>query len=306
MPSGHHRDRSRSRSPHLKLKESKRRSRTPPKPSYPIRLPLRAQPISKRDLEVFRPLFALYLDVQKQIDVDSLDDRELRGRWKSFVKKWNTKELAEGWYDSATKAKAEANANSAPSRDRRDAAPDNTVSAEEQDQDSDDVGPALPRNLGTGPRRGPAIPSLQDLDYRKELQEDDRRLAHEDDVYHRKQDRKAQKERIEELAPRADPGSRERQLEKRRETTSLHAGFRDAKEGGEVEMAETDLLGDDGVDAFRRKKVEEEKKKSERQLRKEEIWRARAEEREEKLKVIRDKESTTMNMLKALAKERFG
>lgn len=33
-------------------------------------------------------MFALYLDIQKQIDIESLDDREIKGRWKSFVKKW--------------------------------------------------------------------------------------------------------------------------------------------------------------------------------------------------------------------------
>lgn len=33
-------------------------------------------------------MFALYLDIQKQIDIDTLDETEVKGRWKSFVSKW--------------------------------------------------------------------------------------------------------------------------------------------------------------------------------------------------------------------------
>jgi hypothetical protein len=51
-------------------------------------LPSGARPLSKDDFQEYRPLFALYLDVQKTIDVDELSDHEARGRWKSFMKKW--------------------------------------------------------------------------------------------------------------------------------------------------------------------------------------------------------------------------
>ena len=33
-------------------------------------------------------MFALYLDIQKQLDIDELDESEVKGRWKSFVNKW--------------------------------------------------------------------------------------------------------------------------------------------------------------------------------------------------------------------------
>jgi hypothetical protein len=52
-------------------------------------LPFAAKELSKRDLESHRELFALYLDVQKQIDILSLEESEVKGRWKSFVRKWN-------------------------------------------------------------------------------------------------------------------------------------------------------------------------------------------------------------------------
>jgi len=33
-------------------------------------------------------MFASYLDIQKQIILEELDEREVRGRWKRFCGKW--------------------------------------------------------------------------------------------------------------------------------------------------------------------------------------------------------------------------
>jgi hypothetical protein len=33
-------------------------------------------------------MFALYLDIQKHLDIDELEETEVKGRWKSFTKKW--------------------------------------------------------------------------------------------------------------------------------------------------------------------------------------------------------------------------
>ncbi len=118
--------------------ESKRfRSRSPPTShrrhedhrqslNEPISLPFNAYHISKHDLSYFRPVFVLYLDIQKQFMIEDLSEDEVRGRWKSFVNKWyvclnlyhsetrkpcrrwrltrvrNRGELAEGWYDPRT------------------------------------------------------------------------------------------------------------------------------------------------------------------------------------------------------------
>lgn len=51
-------------------------------------LPFGARPLSKRDLSAYKPLFAMYLDIQKNLDLEDLDERELKGRWKSFMGKW--------------------------------------------------------------------------------------------------------------------------------------------------------------------------------------------------------------------------
>lgn len=139
-----------------------------------------------------------------------------------------------------------------------------------------------------------------------ELTAENRRVAREEEQHERRVERQLRKERLEELAPRADAGTRERQLEKKREVAAMHASYREARSPGAEDIAEEHLLGDDGIDSYKRKKLEDEKKKTERQLRKEEIWRAKAEERKEKLEARRQKEEQTMDMLKALAKQRYG
>ena len=179
----------------------------------------------------------------------------------------------------------------------------------ESDSD-DDFGPAPPTQAARQTGHGPTIPKLDDLTYRNEMRNEEGaqdRSNYMDDIrFERKQDRKAQKDRLEELVPRADPGSRERQLEKKHETTSALQSFRDAKEAGDVEVNESELMGDDGVDGYKKKKQEVERQKNERELRKEEIMRARAAEREERLSERRAKENQTMDFLRQIAKERFG
>lgn len=178
------------------------------------------------------------------------------------------------------------------------------------DSDDDEFGPAPPAHLARSSGHGPTIPRFDDLTHRNELRDEDtaqRRAAHADDVrYERKAERKTQKERMEELAPRADPGSRERQLEKKRETTGALQSFRDAKEGGDVEIGDSELMGDDGIEGYKAKKKADERVKNEREIRREEIARARAAEREEALSARRAKEAQTMDFLKQLAQERFG
>jgi hypothetical protein len=176
-----------------------------------------------------------------------------------------------------------------------------------EEQSDDDFGPAPPTSVA---RQGPTAPKLDDLAYRNELHADElarNRSNYTDDLRHeRKTDRTLQKSLLDELVPRADPGSRERQLEKKREVTGTLQSFRDAKESGDVEVAEGDLMGDDGFDGYKRKKKEEERKKSDREVRREEITRARAAERDERLSERRDKEGKTMEFLREIARERFG
>jgi hypothetical protein len=85
----HHRSH-RSRSPRRDddgHRHKRHRSRSPHAPK-PVALPYKANPLSKRQYDEYRPLFQSYLDIQKQIQLDDLDEREIKGRWKSFVSRW--------------------------------------------------------------------------------------------------------------------------------------------------------------------------------------------------------------------------
>lgn len=197
------------------------------------------------------------------------------------------------------------------SHGQRRASPNYTTRAPESLSDDDDFGPAPPPGgISRHAGHGPTVPGFDDLAMRNESRDEDYARDQANYVdgirYERRMDRRAQKERLDELVPREDPGSRERQLEKKRETTSTLKDFRDAKESGDVEVGDADLMGDDGVEAYKKRKGEVERQKNEREIRKEEIMRARAAEREERLADRRAKEAQTMDFLKAIAKERFG
>lgn len=122
----------------------------------------------------------------------------------------------------------------------------------------------------------------------------------------RKTDLLSQKAALDELVPRAEAGTRERQLEKKKEVNEKMKSFRE-KSPGAAEVPDTELMGGgDGIDGYKKQKQEFERKKNDRELRKEEILRARQAERDERMQEYRKKEDGTMAMLKELAKQRFG
>ncbi|KAI2635224.1 hypothetical protein GGS21DRAFT_517602 [Xylaria nigripes] len=369
--------RDRSRSPHRDTYH-RSRPRSPPRhhhthhhryhhaPAAPHQdrdqdLPFNARQLSRSaDLHTFRPLLARYLDVQKRIDISSLDERELRGRWKSFVGKWNNGELAEGWYRPETFEDAMLDLRTADNRldcegkrDRRDqisprerrrgsvvgnihitkhdVADSDDVGGrgeenielrdaekEDDDEDDDDYGPTLPtqddaNHVATSQsqsqsqsRHGPGIPTTSDLTLRRELEASDRQDALDQLRLARKADRAQQKERLDELVPRADPGSRARTLEKRREARDANASFAKAKAPNDMlDVPDAELMGG-GVEEYKRMRREVERRKTEREVRREEMVRARREERDERVREYREREAHTVDMLRDIAKMRFG
>ena len=283
-----------------------------------VELPHSTRPLNKADFDAFEPLFAYYLDLQKQKYLEDMDDREVKGRWKSFVGKWNRGELAEGWYDPEMFAKCTTNRSDyVPDGDRRvehngssmesqpsRPSPDRTGSLLD-DSDSDGYGPALP---GSDERRtaGAQIPSMQDLSLRNEMITEQREQDRDDLRQERKADRALQKERMEELVPRAEPGSRERRLEKRKETNDKMRHFRDKSPGMEGTNEQDLMGGGDSLGEYKRAKEQEQKKKSERQIQREEFERAKREEMEERRRAYQEREEGTVSMLRELARQRFG
>ncbi|KIW23871.1 hypothetical protein, variant [Cladophialophora immunda] len=160
--------------------------------------------------------------------------------------------------------------------------------------------------------QGASIPSLDDLRARDDQAIEEAHAArreHTEQLRHERHlDRKIQKERLDELVPRAEPGSRERQLEKKRERAEANRTFAASKEAsGEVEVMDSDLMGEeDGFADLKKLQKEQERKKNERELRREEILRARRAEREIKLQAVKEKEEKTMSIFKEIARQRFG
>lgn len=218
---------------------------------------------------------------------------------------------------------------------------DGRLSIEQDDDDKDDddedsYGPQapVPHHQSLSRKSGPKIPTMADLTLKRgslislfihspsgfvqlltPLIEDEQLDLEESRRVNRaarKQELNAHKSELrkieDEIAPRAEPGSRERLLEKKREKSASNRAYAEARGGSPVDgVADADLMGGaEGEDGFKQMKEKQMRKKNERELRKEEILRARAEEREVRLRSYRRKEDETMDYLRAIAQERFG
>lgn len=281
-----------------------------------VPLPFSARPLSKSDLAIFEPLFAEYLSLQKQKDIEEMDDREVKGRWKSFVGKWNRGELAEGWYDPEMFAKYAAEYEGSRRREREVDREDEdreeterrevTEVNEQEDDEDDEYGPVLPTGTSSSGRRsGPGIPTLQDLSLRAEQREDDHQASIDALRLARKADRTLQKSQLDDLTPRAEAGTHERKMENRALLNEKLRSFREKSPG--MEAPDKELMGgDDTVEEYKKMKEREQRRKTEREVRREEIERAKREEMEERRRAWREREEGTVGMLRELARQRFG
>jgi hypothetical protein len=117
----------------------------------------------------------------------------------------------------------------------------------------------------------------------------------------RKHQRRVEKERLEELLPRSDAGTRERKMEKRAETNAANRAFRE--KSPEVTISDATLMGGDDIkaDLLNQKRIE-----AAREARREEIQRSKEAERLKRRSDLEKREDGTMEMLKRLAEERWG
>lgn len=223
--------------------------------------------------------------------------------------------MAEGWYDPETKRKADAawaEEETAPAATSHSFATQQgaaNASNDKSDSDSDDVGPLPPPTMRGRPGASASNPTFTDLTLRDESRAEDSSNARDEMRAARKANRALQKSQLDDLVPRAEPGTKERQLEKKREAGAAARGFRDAKGGaGEMEeVGEGQLMGGmGGREEVRGMRQREERKKTEREVRREEVMRARAAERDERMEGLKAKEDATMAGLMAIARERFG
>ena len=83
------RDRSRSpRRTHHHHHHSRHAQKPYAIPIPPAKLPFKARSLTRHDLPIYKPIFAIYLDIQKKLVIEDFTQDELKGRWKSFVGKW--------------------------------------------------------------------------------------------------------------------------------------------------------------------------------------------------------------------------
>jgi len=294
-------------------------------------------------LETHRSLFAHYLDRHKHLDIDSLDEKELLGRWKSFIGHWNRGELSESWYDPAVfehAVKSYEGKNSGVKEDQRrnddnarsHISPTNRMRAgspapSEASDTSSSYGPPPPPGLNrqlseqqtkpssfklSSKQPGPSIPTTADLLIRDadEAAERSAALSASRQMW-RLQTKEAVTRTLDNdilLPNRAEPGSRERKLEKRRELNEKLREFRERSPGvGEVD--ESVLMGGREMDAqeeWREMVRRREERRAEKERRREEVARAKRLEKEEKLREWREKERRVLNQLREIARERFG
>lgn len=249
----------------------------------------------------------------------------------------NDGKLAEGWYDPRTLMKA-INSNRATLGRNADAAAKresegnikqttgqgttepkyNRQDEEREDMDDDEFGPTLPHSdlnfskTQSSTRSGPSIPRFDDLQHARELAAEDalasRKQAAKDHLADRKSEQAIRRSHLDDIAPRAEPGTRERQLEKRRELAASNRTFASAKtDPTDVELPESDVMGgEEGPGELKRLKETEERKRTEREIRREEVMRAKKEERELRMREMKEKEEKTMEMLREIARARFG
>lgn len=112
------------------------------------------------------------------------------------------------------------------------------------------------------------------------------------------------------VAPRAEPGTHERRIEKRREAAAANRAFAESsRRGGSPEGApDEDLMGsgENDLEVLKKEQAKEKRRKNEREIRREEILRAKAAQREARVNKYKQKEEETIGWLRTLAKQRFG
>lgn len=258
----------------------------------------------------------------------------------------NRRDLAEGWYDPSVLRKAQEDhshhpsnatvqrhhqANKATSGTSKDVNPLSPALEDDDDDDddkdtddSDDFGPPLPSSTNhhrSSHPVGPKPPKTQDLALRRELSTEASQqastLARKQLAQARRIDTLQQKHLLDELAPRAAPGTRDRQLEKKREKADAVRAFAASKTDavGAVEDVPDDALfgggaeddGDGGgIEGYKKRKKEAERKKTEMEVRREENARAKEVERQERREAYKRREEEVMRGLVEVARARFG
>ncbi|KAF5323636.1 hypothetical protein D9758_017079 [Tetrapyrgos nigripes] len=318
---GRDRDRSRERDRDRDKNRERERDRSRDRDREPRTLPYNAKEISKSDYFQKTDEFRIWLKEEKGKYFDELSGDKARSYFAKFVKAWNrnklpsnlthlysgvdpssisaTSQTAYKW-SFASKSKMSKQDEEVVRRTREgvSAATNGPGREPGAGRDWDSAGPSNV-SAGGGRMQGPTLPSASDLQLARESQSE---LADHDRRLKRKRDRLEEKEHIEDLVGPKEVG-REGMLEKKRAKREGDKAFREERGGRGDEGLEIDegtLMG--GGDSFKAAIVRRDAAKT----RYEHNNLTARLEKEQRTNEIREKESRTMEMLRGLAKERFG
>jgi len=253
--------------------------------------------------------FRLWLREEKRKYLDELSSDRSRKYFRKFVKAWNGGKLSKSLYAGVDSQPASSQTGykwsfvsktTKADQNALRAARDDVGSATYNRSSTSDPRAIIGSSAGGSSRvQGPTLPSQSDLTLARESAED--QLLSDRD-YRRKMERKAGKERLEEVVGPKEVG-KEGMLEKKRAKRDADRAFREKGDDG-FEADESTLMG--GSDSFRdhiarrdaAKKRYEEKRFGSREER-ESANRERAD-------VMRQKDKATMDMFVQMAKAKFG
>ncbi|KZT43845.1 hypothetical protein SISSUDRAFT_977870 [Sistotremastrum suecicum HHB10207 ss-3] len=267
-------------------------------------LPRGIDKISEADYFLKSTEFRAWLKDTKDKYFDELTGDKARHYFRKFVKRWNSGRLSDDLYAGlspmqpsssqtafkwAFATKGDSKIDSQAIR----AAREEVESATYKSQSSSSSGPS--RSTG-GRILGPSLPTPADLQLAREEEEEARRAGRHAD---RKRENARHKERVEEQVGPKEAG-REGALEKKRVQREGNKAHQNAKDEAGLEVSEDILMGEGNSfqqmvarrDAARRRA--DEKKQ------------VQLSSTQERAIALREKEKATMDMFKAMAKERFG
>ncbi|KAJ9474446.1 hypothetical protein PHBOTO_004479 [Pseudozyma hubeiensis] len=311
----HHPSTSSSSSRSQPAASSSRRSRSP-SPSTPASLPFDASPLTSEDYFIRSSEFKHWLSSSKQLYLDEISSASARRYFDRFVRRWNTGRLDDPYYSgtirsldssagktrhkwsftnhkgyASEKAKLElmkdsidtlTNGDSRGAREARD--------AERRTKRSHDTEHTN--------RVDPARPSPAARQFDREHQQDLTRIS---SSQHRKRLRQDAADIAEEQQGTAT--GRERTLEKKRQINADKRAFAESRRQDGLELDDRDIYDDD-------RKVAGQEARSKGRSKREQARLERMEERKEELQgrvdEMKRKEDKTMDMFKAMARERFG
>ncbi|KAK7063852.1 hypothetical protein R3P38DRAFT_14710 [Favolaschia claudopus] len=270
-------------------------------------LPHNASPISERsDYFNKNPEFRQWLKDEKKKYFDELSGDKARSYFRKFVKAWNKGKLSKSLYAGIDPSSIPADSQTgykwsfASNKSRVDS--DALRHVREQvgaatwgRESSNAAASSSSTSGGPGRVQGPTLPSSSDLAFARDLA---RENEQEERSLKRKRDKAEAKERLEEIVGPKEVG-REGALEKKRARREADRSFRDKGDDG-FEADESVLLG--GGDSFKAMVARRDAARSRRDHQNEDKVAAVR----ERASVFKEKETATMAMFQALAKERFG